>query len=251
LDDGSVEIRWSADAAHPFDMKAVYRWRAQGVLDLQTSVTPNRPLRRFEVFLASYFAGFPRSFAYVQAGPETSGEPRFFEAKKASGAWQTFPRDDQARRTFADGRWKRPPNPVDWRIMPSLAAPLAMRRDEETGLTALIMAPPSDCFAVSMPYGGEGHRSVYFSLFGRDLAPGQTATSRTRLVIGRGISDEQAVRLYQDYLTHTEPQRKTPTQPRDASTVGRAGPSHASDRETPPVGFQALLGFDKLPLLVD
>lgn len=163
-------------------------------------MTSARLLRRFEVFLASYFAGFPTSFAYVQACPETGGKPGFLEAKKSSGAWQTFPRDEEAVKTFADGRWKRPPNPVSWRIMPRLAAPLALRRDDKTGLTALLMAPPSDCFAVSMPYGEEGHRSVYLSLFGKDLAPGQTVTSRTRLVIGRGISDEQAINLYRAYF---------------------------------------------------
>ena len=46
----------------------------------------------------------------------------------AAGDWQTFPRDDEAVRIASDGRWKRPPNPVNWSIMPRLAAPLAVRR---------------------------------------------------------------------------------------------------------------------------
>jgi hypothetical protein len=62
------------------------------------------------------------------------------------------------------------------------------------------MAPPQDCFAVLTPFGEEGHRSVYLSLFGRDLKAGETATARARLVIGRDISDEQAIALYKAYV---------------------------------------------------
>jgi hypothetical protein len=111
-----------------------------------------------------------------------------------------FPRDAGAVRLIRDGRWKCPPNPVDWTIMPELAFPLAVRREAGGGLAAVLMAPAGDAFAVSMPYGEEGHRSLYLSLFGRDLSPGRTASARARLVIGRGISDEQAVRLYREYV---------------------------------------------------
>jgi len=199
LPDGAVEVRWPADAAHPFEMQAEYRWRAAGTLDVLTRVTPQRPLRRFELFLASYFAGFPASFAYVQSCPETGGKPGMLEAKKAAGTWQTFARDEDAEKTFADGRWQRPPNPVAWKMMPRLAGALAVRRDAQSGLTALLIASPQDCFAISMPYGEEGHRSVYLSLFGGDLAAGQPAVARARLVLARGLTDQQAIAEYEAY----------------------------------------------------
>jgi hypothetical protein len=214
LPDGSVEAVWSADKEHPFDLKAVYRWKAPNTFDIATSVTARAPLRgrpesgghigpplqRFEVFLASYFDGFEAPFVYVKGCPETGGKPGFVEAKKPSGDWQAFPRDDDAVKLIQDGRWKRPPNPVDWKIMPALAAPLTIRRDAKSGSVAVLMAPAGDCFAISTPYTGEGHRSVYLSLFGRDLKAGETATARSRLVIGRAISDEQAIALYEAYL---------------------------------------------------
>jgi len=56
---------------------------------------------------------------------------------------------------------------------------------------------------VSMPFGAEGHRSLYLSLFGRDLKSGETATARTRLVIRRGLTDDQAVALYKSYRKET------------------------------------------------
>jgi hypothetical protein len=200
LGDGAVEVRWAPDAERPLAITAVYRWAAPNTLDFAATVKPQKDLARFELFLASYFDGFPASFAYVRENPQADGKPGFMEARKASGDWQAFPRDDAAPQIITDGRWKREPNPVEWKIMPRLAAPLAVRRDAKTGLAAVLMAPASDCFAVMMPYGEEGHRSVYLSLFGRDLKAGEDATARARLVIGRDITDAQAVALWGDYV---------------------------------------------------
>ena len=200
LPGGAVEANWKADAEHPFDMRAVYRFTAPGVFDVTTSVVPRRDLRRLEVFLASYFHGFATSRVYVKGHAETGGKPGFLEAKRSMAVWQMFPRDEAAAKIITDGRWRRPPNPVDWKIMPALAMPLAMRRDAASGMTALVMAPPEDCFAISTPFSGEGHRSLYLSLFGRDVAAGQTATTRSRLLIGREISDERAVALCEEYV---------------------------------------------------
>jgi hypothetical protein len=199
LPDGAVEVRWTADAEHPLDMTAVYRWSAPNTLDFTASVQPKQDLRKFELFLASYFAGFPVSLVYVQENPAAGGKPGFMEAVKATAVWQAFPRDDEAPKIITDGRWTRPPNPVDWKIMPRLAAPLAVRRDAKTGLAAVLMARPEDCFAISTPYGEEGHRSLYLALFGRDLKAGESATARARLVVGRDLSDEQAITLYKAY----------------------------------------------------
>lgn len=202
--DGSVEVNWSADNDHPFDMTAAYRWTAPNTLDVVTAVVARKALRGFEVFLASYFAGFASSLVYVQGCPETGGRPGLLEAKKSYAVWQMFPRDDAAVALIQDGRWKRPPNPVEWRIMPRLAGPLAVRREAKTGLVALLMAPPGDCFAVATPYSEEAHYSIYLSLFGRDLTAGQTATARSRLVVARGISDPQAVALYEAYAKEAQ-----------------------------------------------
>jgi hypothetical protein len=200
LPDGSVEVRWSPDAQHPLEITAVYRWSAPTVLDFTATVKPQQDLRKFELFLASYFNGFPVSLVYVQENPQAAGKPAFMEAVKAVAVWQAFLRDDDAARIITDGRWKFPPNPVEWKIMPRLAAPLAVRRDAKTGLAAVLMAPPQDCFAVLTPFGEEDHRSLYLSLFGRDLKAGEFATARARLVIGRDISDEQAIALYKAYV---------------------------------------------------
>jgi len=198
--DGSVKANWEADEKHPFDMTAIYQWSKPDTLDVTTTVTARKDLKRFEVFLASYFSGFAKSWVYANGAEGTDAKPAFLEASRDKGVWHMFPRDDAAVEMIGDGRWKQQPHPVDWVIRPRLAGAAGMRRDKETGLTALVMAPPEDCFAVSTPYSGEGHRSLYLSLFGRDFKPGETATARSRLVVRPKVSDEDAVKVYQEYL---------------------------------------------------
>ena len=83
---------------------------------------------------------------------------------------------------------------------------LDMRKDDASGLAAVMMAPAEDCFAVATPYnkappdGVAGHKSLYLSLFGRDLGAGQTARGRCRLVVGRELSDRQIIERYFAYV---------------------------------------------------
>jgi hypothetical protein len=182
-------------------MTSLYQWKDPQTIDVETTVTAHKDLSQFESFLASYFeAAFPTPCVYVQANPEAQGQPGLLPARKTYGDWQMFPRDDQVLPLIRDGRWTLQPNPVDWTIMPRLAAPLALRRGATGGLTAVLMAPPQDCFTIATPYEGESHYSLYLSLFGRDLKAGETTKARTRLVIATGISDEQAITLYQQYM---------------------------------------------------
>ena len=197
LPDGAVEVHWAADDAHPFDMAAVYRWTEPHVLDLTTRVTARRDLRRLEVFLASYFDGFPHTVVYA-------GKPAaFIGAPKNAGDWQMFPRDAVAVTIIQDGRWKRPPSPVEWTIRPAFAAPLAVRRDAQRGLAAVLMTRPEECFAVAVPFDEETHRSVYFSLFGRDLKNGASAETRSRLWTGRELPAAKVVDLYEAFRRQT------------------------------------------------
>lgn len=196
-DDGAVEVTWAPDEAHPFEMKAVYRWKSADTLDLVTSVSKppssgqGSAMRGFEVFVSSYFAGFEESLVSAKGG--------FRRAEQPAGVWQTYPRDEKAIALYQDGRWQRPPHPVDWVMMPKLEGCVAMRRDGKTGLVAVVMAMPQECFAISTPYGQESHRSLYLSLFGQDLREGQTIIARSRLVIRSGISEAQAMELYRSF----------------------------------------------------
>lgn len=211
LPDGALEVLWPAADEHPLEMTAVYRFRGPDALDVTTTVKPLVDMPAFEVFLSSYYEKAFRARVYVKPDREPDAAPRFVPIDRtpdAVGGYVMFPRDEQGLRLIRDGRWKVPPSPVDWDVIRWLAAPLVMRRDESTGLAAVMMSPPEDCFAISSPWNpaspdAGGYRSLYLSLFGRDLKAGQIAQVRCRLVVAKNLSDVQAVKRYEEYLEET------------------------------------------------
>ena len=197
LADGAVEAHWPVAEDRPFDLWAVYRWVGPAALDVETRVRPQVELTAFEVFMAWYLDDdFASASVYAH---DKAGRAHFARAERSQGIWQMFPRDGAAVRLIQDGRWKVPPNPVDWAIRPPFARPIAVRR-AISGLTALVMALPKDCFAISMPHDDDPHRSVYLSLFGRMVRAGETARARTRTMIIPAATPEQMLRLYDRFL---------------------------------------------------
>lgn len=200
LPDGSVVTIWPAAEDRPFVMVARYQWHSSSILDLETVIQPQNNLSGFESFLACYFNdSFNNAMFYLQKSAASRGKAGFQRAERVYGEWLMSPRDTEVVSLIRDGRWTLQPNPVDWVLMPQLAAPLAIRHDAVSGLAALIMAPATDCFAVSMPHETDGHFSVYLSLFGRDLKSGETARARSRLMIGPGITMQKALAIYKNY----------------------------------------------------
>ncbi|MCP4641937.1 MAG: ThuA domain-containing protein [bacterium] len=199
--DGSVRVFWAGAEDRPFDLQGVYRWTAADTLDLVTTVTAKADLPDLEVFLAAYLSeAFPVTHIYA----EQPGGPAFITPEKADGVWHAYPTGDHGRKLVKDGRWTYPPSPVDWVMPADAAAPLAFRRDPESGVVVIVMAPPGDCFAMLTPCRGEGHRSMYLSLFGQDVKAGETVHARARLVVGRNLTDEQILSLYQAYLREAD-----------------------------------------------
>ena len=97
-------------------------------------------------------------------------------------------------------RFLTPQNPNNWAMRPMLAGTLGIRQEPKSGVTVLIMAPPEDCFALSMSQQEAGLGAYYLSLFGKDVKRGQSLTGHARLVFGRNITDDQALEKYQQYL---------------------------------------------------
>lgn len=176
--DGSVEVRWPPAADRPFELRATYRVAALNAVDLETVVEAKTNLEKFESFVASYFTS-----SFTNSTVDASRGESFLAAEPAAGVWQVFPRDESAISIIKDGRWNIEPNPVDWSIRPAFTRPLGFRKAPATGLTAVLMSPASDCFAIFTPHQSEGHYSMYLSLFGRDVKRGETAKACIRLLI--------------------------------------------------------------------
>ena len=201
LPDGAVQVTWPEEKDRPFEMVAIYCWRASSILELEITVKPRKDLSKFEVFLASYFnKTFPSSCVYVDRNPQAKDKPGFLMAEKAFGDWQIFPRNGDVVPVIQDGRWQKEPHPVEWAIMPDMQMPIGFRRSTEMDPTVILMAPKDDCFAIATPHRGEPHYSLYLSLFGCDLKAGQTVKAHSRLIVTTDISDEEILGLYQKYM---------------------------------------------------
>jgi DNA-directed RNA polymerase subunit RPC12/RpoP len=206
LDNGAAELNWAGTSDRPFNFSTVYRWKSADTLDLTVFFTPQTNLDQFELFLGSYFQKFPKAKAYVQdAGNGSAGFVDW--AGDKAGDMQVFPKSEQVLPMINDGRWTFPPFPQHLAIRPTLAAPLGMKVQPESGVTILIMSLPEDCFAVSMAQQGAQANALYLSLFGKDVEQGQTLTGHARLVFGRNISDAQALQKYADYLQDAKNQK--------------------------------------------
>ena len=210
LPDGSVEVRFPPGEEHPMEMTAVYRLVSADTIDLEITVTPQQEMPAFEVFLSAYFSdGFDAS-VYLRPNRFAKKDPAAFVSidhnPLIDGNYLMFPRDREASLKILDGRWEVPPSPVDWCITRFMAAPLALRRNVEKDLAVLMMAPPEDCFAVATPYNQDppdrvaNHRSLYLCLFGQDVAAEETVRVRSRMIVAAGLSDEDAVKRYEEYI---------------------------------------------------
>jgi hypothetical protein len=210
LYDGSVDLRFPTSETHPMTIVARFVWSASDALDLELSVVSEQAVPDFELFLSSYFSNDMKGAVYVQPNYFASGEPEMLPTDvnpMVDGAYLAFPRDDEAVRKIFDGRWDQPPHPVQWAITRRYAGAMAIRRSEASGVTVAMAAPVEDCFAVLLPYdktppdGPSSHASLYLSLFGGDLEPGETSTARSRLYIGRNMTDEEVIERYQTYIS--------------------------------------------------
>lgn len=206
LSDGAVEVHWPPTDEHPLEMTAIYRWTERDTLDLETTVKPRHDMPDFELFMSSYFGKGFRASVYLRPdGQEQASFAPVDRTPQSRGGYVMFPKDQESLDVIRDGRWTIPPNPVDWDARQWLAAPLVIRRDVNLGLTAVMMCPPDDCFAVASPWNpaapeAGGYRSLYLSLFGQNLKADQTAKARCRLILSRNLSDDEAVRRYQQYI---------------------------------------------------
>ena len=192
LQDGAVKVHWKADKKHPFNLTIVYRWMEANVLDSIVTVNAKKTLPNFEVFMTCYFAEFDLCYG--------SGKKGLVGADRKHGTWLCFPRDDKARKIISDGRWKHPPSAVDWVPIENYKYPLCLRANLESGLTGVMMAKPDECFAVLMPYHEEKHYSLYCSLFGYDIKEGKSATAVCRVVLGKDLSEKDAIEAYKNFV---------------------------------------------------
>lgn len=210
LEDGALQFEFSPSENYPFQLASVFRWMSPDSLDVETTVKAKTALPGFEVFLSSYLPHGYDGLVYSKPNRYTkAGKPGFLRAdwsELIDGNYLVFPRQLSDLLLIYDGRWEIPPNPVTWTFARYFEAPAGIRRHSATGLSVAFLSRPTDCFAIAMPYnkqppdGVAGHSSLYLCLFGRDLAQGETAVARCRMLVGKDLPDAAILGCYQDLV---------------------------------------------------
>jgi hypothetical protein len=202
-----VEVLWAPSLAHHAQLRARFIIQEPGHIDCLLDVLGHTYYPDYEVFLSNYFAPEFRSGGYVHPGrSEASGEPVQILPEAAPvyrEMYVAFPRDEQAAHLITDGRWQRGRHFT--RFLPAryYAVPLGFYAHRRSALDVLVMGLPRDVFAVSMAYATDDpadtvgrHNSLYLSLFGRDLHPGERWHTVFRLSVGE-FNRERAEHLAQ------------------------------------------------------
>ena len=200
----------SADSQNPFDLVAVYSWQ-DGVLEIHYTLTTQAEMRGFEIGIASYLAAGFRAFVSRQSNNWGEDAPRIVpvDVNPMTDVYALFPRGEAEMRTIFDGRWDLPPYPVRYTVPGYFALPLAYRRHATSGVTALGMADPKECYAICIPVNNpadvpdpaNGYQAIYFYFFGRDLRLGETVGWRLRWVIGKDLGETEIQEHWESFVS--------------------------------------------------
>lgn len=200
----------SADSQNPFDLVTVYSWQ-DGVLEIHYTLTTQAEMRGFEIGIASYLAAGFRAFVSRQSNNWGEDAPRIVpvDVNPMTDVYALFPRGEAEMKTIFDGRWDLPPYPVRYTVPGYFALPLAYRRHAISGVTALGMADPKECYAICIPVNNpadvpdpaNGYQAIYFYFFGRDLRLGETVGWRLRWVIGKDLGETEIQEHWESFVS--------------------------------------------------
>lgn len=190
-----ISVCWPANDTHQADLTAAYEISGPNTIDLTITVKSRWPYPKYEVFLSNYFNVAMNPYVYLRKCPYV--DPRDapqWAAPVASdvfaGTGLVFPRDFHAARNSVDGRWTGIGALYQWNPQRMYELPICMQVDAQSGVAAVLMSRPGDCYAVVTgyadahpddPFGNQN--PMYLSLFGEDLSPGDERTARVRLAV--------------------------------------------------------------------
>jgi hypothetical protein len=205
-----LRITHSADQDNPFDFVALHTW-AGDALDVRYTIHAHEDFRAFEVGIASYLSAGFRAFAYRQSHIWGEKDDKFVpvDSNPMTDVYAIFPRGEAEMKTIFDGRWDLPPYPVRYGAPAFFAHPLAYRRQAKSGVMAVGMGDPRECYAVAIPVNDppddpdptKGYQAIYFYHFGRDLKQGETAKFRVRWIVGQNISDQEILQRWDSFAS--------------------------------------------------
>ena len=193
LKDGA-RLTWPASSDRPVKITGTWRVTGSAHIDLHVEAVPTEPIKNFEILPAVYLPVHMTKALYLTGdnGPAIY-EVRPSEAFGDALNYAFFPLGEKARwaqknsgRIHSSWKWKS--------VVPNDVAALPIVFAEDESLQVILMADPESISAVCatpLPFDSdptdwnsvEQHSALYFSIFGHDVEPGRTYTSRMRLQV--------------------------------------------------------------------
>lgn len=203
-----IRITHARNAENPFDLTSVYSW-SHDTLEVRYTLAIHAEMQGFELGIASYLAAGFRAFVPRQSN--VWGEKDYkivpVDVNPMTDVYAVFPRSEADVKTIFDGRLDLPPYPIRFTVPAFYAFPWAYRRHVRTGVMALGMADPKECYSMCIPVNNppedpdpaNGYQGVYFYLFGRDVHPGETLKTRVRWVIGQDMPESEILARWNEF----------------------------------------------------
>ena len=215
-DDGIV-VQFQPTAAHHAQLQVTVSIAEEDSIDCTIDVTSHAYYPDYEVMISAYFAEGLRPAVYIGPGVRGATTELEWVAPVENPVYRdmylAFPRDERAASLLSDGRWQRGRHFTRFAGARYYGLPLGVYAHDDSDLDVLLMGRPEDVFAVSMAYHSDNplddvgqHRSLYLSLFGRDIYPGQRIRTTCRMQLGEfGNDSAQHVRQYERFLADSHP----------------------------------------------
>jgi hypothetical protein len=203
--ENGVEYAWQPFVGHAVALTCRITIQSPNAIDLDLTLKSYAAYTGYEILLSSYWAPGFEPGGYVRSG-NAPRQIRPHSNEVYAGQYLFFPQDTQAAGLLTDGRGAR--GRWCWEQCVGRRYALPMGFFSNGQVDALLMGRPADVSAVGMSYAGDeqtdpvaGHRGLYLSLFGRDLAAGEAWRTRVRLVVDAFAGDAaKHLREYERFI---------------------------------------------------
>ncbi len=207
IQDHYPTITWPAVPQHRVQTSARYLLAPPNAVDVELTFRFEAAFADYEAFWSHYFTPGNQPYAfpsrpYAKAGPAAAQMLPLMEAPLYKGCYLSFPRDIRAASLLCDGRWEKGKySPVLWAKTRYLGLPMVLFARPQGDEACVVMADPRTCFALGTVYKSDdpkdsvaNHHSVYASLLGHDVKPGDVVRSRLSLALIRWTGKEDEPR---------------------------------------------------------
>ncbi len=211
LDDGRTCVEWAPTLAHHATVRAIYDAVAPNTIDITIEVQGHAYYTDYELLFSHYVSPSFHAGCWL-AGKEAQAI-MVDDNPVYHGLYNFFPRDEHAAMLLHDGRGQR--GRWYWQVATNRSYALPMVFAQNGELQQVLMGLREDVNAVGLTYRGDedndgvaAHKGMYFSLFGRDLHPGEAWRTKIRYMVGKQDLQAQGAG-HEQFLTDCQTLQRT------------------------------------------